>query len=230
MVINDMYIGKGQVVELLLDDGNRHARISCDSNLIPSPGQYLVAGTASQSDHLPVPLFSTESITEGFIACAPVPVGWIPGTEVYIRGPLGRGFSLPQVARKVALVAFDDSPARLRVLMLNALKQGAAVVLICDTSENLLPDDVEIQPLSALGEILTWADYTAFDVTRENLLGLRLIMDGQNQIPINSEAQTLVRMPMPCGGVADCGVCAVSLKSKWKLACKDGPVFNWDEI
>jgi len=29
---------------------------------------------------------------------------------------------------------------------------------------------------------------------------------------------------------ADCGICAVPLKSDWKLACKDGPVFDWQEL
>jgi NAD(P)H-flavin reductase len=31
---------------------------------------------------------------------------------------------------------------------------------------------------------------------------------------------------MPCGGVADCGACAVETRLGWKLACEDGPVFD----
>jgi dihydroorotate dehydrogenase electron transfer subunit len=111
-----------------------------------------------------------------------------------------------------------------------ALKQGAAVVLICDSRGDQTPDEVEVQPLSALGEIFEWADYTAFDVSREHLLKLKEMIGDQNRASARKEAQVLVRTPMPCGGVADCGVCAVTLKSGWKMSCKDGPVFDWGEV
>jgi NAD(P)H-flavin reductase len=225
-----MYIGKGQVVELILKDGVRHARISCAGNLIPSPGQYLFAGTASQSDLLPVSLFSTESTPGSFTASAPIPEYWTPGMELALRGPLGHGFILPSSARKVALVAFDDSPMRLQELMRKALKQGAAVVLISDSNDIQSPDEVEVQPMSALSEVVDWADYIAFVVARENLSGLKELMGEQNQMSVKKEAQALVRTSMPCGGVAECGVCAVTLKSGWRMACKDGPVFDWGEV
>lgn len=223
-----MYTGKGQVVELILENGFRHARISCAANLIPSPGQYLLAGSASSSDPLPVSLFSTESTLKGFITCAPIPEPWTPGTEVTLRGPLGRGFSLPPFARKVALIAFDDSPSRLQELLRTALKQGASVVVVSNSNENQLPNEVEVQPLSAMGDVLGWADYTAFDVARENLFELRQVVGEQYRMSVKGDAQVLIRTPMPCGGIAECGVCAVTLKSNWKLSCKDGPVFEWE--
>jgi NAD(P)H-flavin reductase len=40
----------------------------------------------------------------------------------------------------------------------------------------------------------------------------------------------LVVAPMPCGGLAECGVCAVTTRRGWKLACKDGPVFDLGEL
>jgi len=223
-----MHTGKGQVVELILEGGFRYARISCPAKLIPSPGQYLLAGTASSSDLLPVSLFSTESTPESFTASAPEM--WTPGTEVYLRGPLGRGFILPVSVRKVALIAFDVSPARLRGLIQPALKQGAAVVLVCETSEDNLPDAVEVQPLSALNDVFAWADYVAFDISRENLFEIRESLIGVDQMSLKAEAQVLVHTPMPCGGVAECGVCTVTTKSNGKLACKDGPVFDLREI
>jgi len=90
-----MHTGKGQVLELILESGLRHAQISCPADMVPSPGQYLLAGIASPSDPLPVPLFSTESKPGGFIASAPIPDFWTPGTIITLRGPLGRGFDLP---------------------------------------------------------------------------------------------------------------------------------------
>lgn len=224
-----MSTGKGKVLELLLQDGCRHARITCPSNLIPSPGQYLLAGDGSDAP-LSVPLFYTDSAPQGFTAAAPIPEAWHPGLELQLRGPLGRGFSLPASARKVALVAFDDSPVRLNGLIRPALQQGSAVVLVCDRTPQDLPDELEVQPLSALQEIVEWADYLACDVRPEDLNQLREGLGKRNQLPAGREAQVLICTPVPCGGVADCGVCAVNLRSAWKLACKDGPVFDWNEV
>jgi ferredoxin len=44
------------------------------------------------------------------------------------------------------------------------------------------------------------------------------------------EGQMLIHTPVPCGGMADCGICAVTLRSGWKLACKEGPVFDWKAL
>lgn len=225
-----MHTGKGQVVELVLENGHRQARIACAADLIPSPGQYLLGGTASSIDPLPVSLYSTESTPRGFIAATPIPETWIPGSELALRGPLGQGFEMPPSARKVALVPFDDSSARLRGLIQPALVQGAAVVLLSDSDGEHLPDEVEVQPLSALEDILSWADYIAFDVSRESLPELRERLRGKNQSSGKGEAQVLIYAPAPCGGVAECGVCAVTLKSGWRMACKDGPVYGLGEI
>jgi len=224
-----MHTGKGQVLETILEDGQRLARISCPANLIPSAGQYLLASDTSDSP-LPVPLYYTDSALEGFLAAAPIPESWIPGTVISLRGPLGRGFAVPVFARKIALVAFDDSPLRLRGLIRPALKQGAAVVLVSDFHVDNLSDEVEAQPLSALQDVMAWADYAAFDVARVNLFELRERLRVLKQAQAASEAQVLIRTAVPCGGVADCGVCGVSLKSGWQLACKDGPVFDLREI
>lgn len=222
-----MHTGKGQVVELILEDGCRYARVSCAENLIPAAGQYLLASDTSDSP-LPVPVFYTDSASQGFTTIASD--AWKPGDLLYLRGPLGRGFTLPITVRKIGLVAFDDSPARLRGLIRPALRQDASVVLVCNSAADGLPDDVEVQPLSALEEIVKWADYLAVDVSRENLLELRERLGEWNRVSALSEAQILIRTPMPCGGVAECGVCAVTTKSNWRLACKDGPVFDWREI
>jgi len=234
-----MHSGTGQVVELILEDGQRAARISCPANLIPSPGQYLLASDASDSP-LPVPVFYTDSAPQGvavapwrhFIAAPPVPDSWNPGHEIYLRGPLGHGFAIPVSARKVGLIAFDDSPSRLRGLIRPSLSQGAAVVLVSDFASGSLPNDVEVQPLSTLPEIIEWADYVAFDAARENLPELREKLRTLDQFSAGAkrEAQILIRTPVPCGGVAECGVCAVTLKSNWRMACKDGPVFGWNEL
>ena len=225
-----MHTGKGQVLELILQDGLRHARLTCPDKLVPAPGQYLLVGDEQADSRLPVPIFYTDSAPQGFIAAAPVPDSWNPGREIYLRGPLGKGFVLPFSARKVGLVAFDDFPSRLNGLIDLALQQDAAVVLVSNLRIDRLPDEVEVQPLSALSEILEWADYIAIDAVRESLTGLREQLLSRKQAKASFDAQVLVRTPVPCGGVAECGVCAVTVKSGWKLACKDGPVFDWMEL
>jgi dihydroorotate dehydrogenase electron transfer subunit len=224
-----MHTGKGQVLELILENGYRNLRVACLPTLVPAPGQYLLATDGSDSP-LPVPLFYTDSAAQGFIAVAPQTNAWVPGLALRLRGPLGRGFTLPVAARKIGLVAFDDSPARLKGLIRPALTQAAAVVLVCESAPEHLPDDVEVQPLSGVAEILEWADYVAFDVSRENLPQLRDQLGKQNQGGAAMHAQLLIRTPVPCGGVAECAVCAVTLTADWKLACKDGPVFDWSEL
>lgn len=224
-----MHTATGQVIELILQNGLRLARISCPANLIPAPGQYLLASHTSESP-LPVPIFYTNSSPLGFIASGPISDGWNPGMELFLRGPLGRGFSLPASARKVALVAFDDVPARLHGLISPALRQGAGVVLITDHDAESLPDEVEVQPTSTLAEALEWSDYIALDVARERLVELRECLGGMRRAWVGKEAQVLLRAPMPCGGVADCGVCAVTLRSGWEMACKDGPVFDLKDL
>jgi dihydroorotate dehydrogenase B-like protein len=130
----------------------------------------------------------------------------------------------------VGLIAFDVSTARLRGLIQPALRQESAVVLVCNSGVENLPDEVEAHPLSAIDEIVEWADYLAFDVARENLNQLKERLGKLNQIAAGKDSQVLVRTPVPCGGVAECGICAVTLKSTWRLVCKDGPVFDWREI
>lgn len=222
-------MGIGQVVELVLEDGSRLVRISCPPNMIPAPGQYLLASDDSNSP-LPVPVFYTDSAAEGFIAAPLVNNSWSPGQELHLRGPLGRGFELPISARRVALIAYHSSPVRLRGLIEPALGQDAAVVLVCDFSPDRLPDEVEVQPLSALLDVVSWAEYIALDAARENQYKLGERIGWSNQALAVREAQVLVHTSMPCGGVAECGVCAVKLKSGWKLACKDGPVLDWREL
>ena len=239
--ISQMKIGEGQLHEIYLDSG---ARITCPPELIPVPGQYLLAHAPASDSPLAVPVFFSDSAPNGF-RCAPLlKSAWLPGTRLNLRGPIGHGFLIPPAARKVAMIAFDDAPVRLHGLIAVALKQNAEVVLVCDSAVKDLPEVVEIQPLQVLREIIQWADYAAMDVRRENLHQLMEMLGKQEHVRARSEAaaltarpsltvskgQVLVRAPMPCGALAECGVCALTLRHKWKMICKDGPVFDIKEL
>ena len=220
--------GSGTVKEILQDS---RALIHCPQKMIPSPGQYLLVYVPGSDSPLADPVFFSESAPDGFIAAFDPTLKLQPGTQINLRGPIGHRFEIPSSAKKVALVAFDyDSPSRLRGLIPLGLKQGSEIVLISNSQINDLPEVVEVQPLKALTEIMAWADYVAIDIARENLFQLREMLGGQNQSSTRNEPQILVRSPMPCGGLAECGVCALSNDQGWKMICKDGPVFNLKEI
>ncbi len=221
--ISPMRNSQGQLLEIYLDS---RAQILCPPQLIPAPGQYILAHAPSSGDPLAVPVFFSDSAPNGFRAAPYLPLSWTPGTQLNLRGPLGHGFTVPAAARKIALIAFDDSPERLRGLIPIAFKQKAEVVLVSNMAAHDLPEAVEVQPLQALKDIYQWADYAAFDATRENLPRLGKMLGVGNQ----PQAQVLVRAPMPCGAIAECGVCSIIIHREWKMICKDGPVFDLDSV
>jgi len=221
--ISPMRNSQGQLLEIYLDS---RAQILCPPQLIPAPGQYILAHAAGTDDPLAVPVFFSDSAPNGFVAAPYLPLSWAPGTQLNLRGPLGHGFTAPAAARKIALIAFDDSPERLRGLIPIAFKQKAEVVLVSNMTAHDLPEAVEVQPLQALKDIYQWADYAAFDATRENLPRLGKMLGVGNQ----PQAQVLVRAPMPCGAIAECGVCSIIIHREWKMICKDGPVFDLASI
>jgi hypothetical protein len=225
--ISPMKNGAGQLAEIYLDSC---ARIICPPELIPAPGQYILAHAHGLDAPLAVPVFFSDSAPNGFRSAPPLPLSWMPGTQLNLRGPLGHGFSIPAFARKVALIALDESPARLRGLINIALKQEAEVVLVCDTPVEDFPEAVEVQPPQAMTDIYKWADYAAFDMARENLNQLREMLGKNNPAQQPREAQVLVRAPMPCGALAECGICALTIRHEWKMICKDGPVFELNSI
>jgi hypothetical protein len=79
-------------------------------------------------------------------------------------------------------------------------------------------------------EIYQWADYAAFDVGRENLHQLREKFGRKEQARSPHEAQVLVRASMPCGALAECGVCAITIRHEWRMICKEGPVFEIKDL
>ncbi len=221
--------GEGRVSELLLLDGAPAARLSCAAGLIPSPGQYLVAHADGSDAVLSTVLFAAAAFPDGFVTASPIPSTWVPGTRLHLRGPLGHGFAVPASARRITLVAFNCVPRVLLSLVEPALRQGASVALVSAGMPDDLPLQVEAQPLHALSEISHWADYMAFDVPRAALAELKSTLQA-DKTSMKAEAQALVRAPMPCGALAACGVCTVEVGRQLRLACEDGPVFDFRQL
>ena len=225
-----------RVTEIQLDVAGLAAWIECPPAAIPRPGQYVLAHNPEDwSAFLATPLFPAALSVGGFLAAPPAPRLWTPGTGLTLRGPLGRGFTLPVSCRRIGLVALGDTASRLAPLIPIALGQEAALALFSDAPlPAWLPSAVEAYPLSALPELLAWADFIAIDLPLAALPDLRprlgLGSSAEHHPALHCPAQALVLAPMPCGGLGECGVCAVPAHRGWKLACLDGPVFNLDEI
>jgi NAD(P)H-flavin reductase len=223
-------MSEGRIIERFLDERSAAGRVECLPTLIPQPGQYLLAYNPGSDEPLAVPVFSAGNSTDGFLAAPPLPRTWAPGLALHLRGPLGHGFRLSASARRVALAVRDISPSYLLGLIQPARAQGAAISLICDDPPEGLPTDVEIRPLAALWEICLWADFLAVAGSQEAIRGWRERFKDNIQLRLPREAQALVVTPMPCGGLAKCGVCSVETKRGVELACEDGPVFQFSDL
>lgn len=198
----------------------------------PEPGQYLPAQSHQrESEILPIHLFRVPG-EAGRLSLGPNPESWLPGDQISLLPPHGRGFHLPSAARRVGLCALDVSPNRLLPLVLLALTQDSAVTLFCDlqpTPDVLqrVPSVVEVAPISTLSKNLTWPDFLALDMPRESLPRLNEILSDKKPA---FAGQVLIRTAMPCRGLGECGVCSVETRHGVKLACVDGPVFPLREV
>ncbi len=154
-----------------------------------------------------------------------------PGDELDVLGPCGCGFDLPP--RAGHLLAAAATPMRLRGLLDLALERGWAVTLWLppesaqpDAPASGVPEPVEVQRGELSAELLDWADVVALDLPEPDRWAseIRAARPGR----AIGFIQALVEVPMPCGTGA-CQACWVSagLGHRRKLACVDGPVFQW---
>jgi hypothetical protein len=224
---------KGVLAEILLEAyQNATARLYCPTEAVPRAGQYLqVWSPADELKVVPASVFLSGKVTmqRNEIAIpidAPLPESWQPGTELQLRGPLGRGFELPKRAKRVVLAALAGSPGRLLPIAAQALDQGAQVVLCTKgQASDTSPLEIEVRALGEVNGLLGWADYLAIDVRLEEMEGLGQVF-GESRLPRALTAEALVLSPMPCGGLAQCGVCAVETSAGQLHLCENGPVID----
>ncbi len=207
-------------------EGRGQVYLTTSRPLNAQAGQYVLAWSPRQPDTaLATPLFPSDLRGEGWVA-SPLPgeiLRWQPGDSLRLRGPLGHGFHLPSDTQHVVLAALDDDPAPLLPLVGMALAQGAAVAAF-GAFPDALPAAVEVRPLGDLPDGYRWADYLALTLHPEALPRLRLSLGLHPNTYLPSHAEALLRLPMPCGGLSECGVCAVDGLHKPILVCKQGPV------
>jgi hypothetical protein len=175
-------------------------------------------------------VFANSGAAGALLAAPPLPTSWQVGSHLALRGPFGKCFRFPSGARKIALAALDGNPYRLGGLLQPALQRQAEVTLFCSFIPADLPVAVEILPLDLLPDALRWADFLAIETCLPSLVEL----PGRLKLPAGQAnpypTQVLVAADMPCGGVAGCGVCSVRTRRGWRLACQDGPVFDYHQL
>lgn len=218
------YIGRLIRVEVN-EDGSCTGLVMCPPGLRSQAGQYLLAQPVGQAGAAPVALFLAGEDLAGLEAVE-IPRGWSVGDDLHLRGPLGKGFSPPQSAKRWLLVAPFGHLRRLLPLVSLALARGADLAVHSASFPADLPLSAEVIPAGQLAETLAWADYLAADLTGGDLRSLRARLGIPESAPFPCPSQALVDRAMPCGGLADCGACAVYTRAGWQLACHDGPVFD----
>lgn len=192
------------------------------------PGEYFLAFAPGTNQVLPVALFLYEFEKDSLTLCGNLPVEWQPGTMLNLQGPMGNGFQIPAPATKIAFLAIDHFLSeRLIALMRQCITRGLAAVWVTEGPPPPLPPQVEILPLTDLVDAVNWSDTSVTAVTRQRLSTLLRTFD--QQVELKDRVQVLIDSPFICGN-SRCGVCAVNTSKGWRLACKDGPIFNLAEV
>jgi hypothetical protein len=215
--------------------GGGEVRVMCEGAApLFAPGQAALAYSRRlpAQPFLRVPLYPFRSSAMGFEFCtadgAHPYAALVPGDELDVLGPVGRGFDLPP--RAGHLLAAAATPARLLALMDWALERGWAVTMwlppqaVPPGAPPSLPEAVEVQRGELSAELLGWADIVALDLPEPACRAAEIRAARSGRAP--GFVQALVDVPMPCGTGA-CQACWVESGRGRKLACVDGPVIQW---
>lgn len=207
--------------------------IQCPAEINFGLGQYFLASARGMMDLLPKALFPRASTGRSLVMDGPVPEGWEIGMALDMRGPLGRGFHIPAAVRKIAIVEIQrhmHATAFFQPWMESFSAAGGELVFYSPNQPAGLPSAVEGLPLEQAAEAWKWADYLVADVDLVDLGRFLRILMNNPSARLPDRAEVLVRTAMPCGGTAECGVCAVKTVKGFRLACKHGPVFPLAEL
>ena len=173
------------------------------------------------------------------------------GDNIDLLGPLGNGYSIHPASHNLLLVAGGIGIAPLCFLAQAAINQSRSVRLLLGAStatqlypRRFLPGDIELviatedgtdgrkgMVTDFLPDFVGWADQVF--ACGPTLMYHTMVAQKQ-QLPKTKPVQISLEVRMGCGrGV--CYGCTVKTKSGLKQVCKDGPVFDledivWDEL
>jgi len=173
------------------------------------------------------------------------------GNNIDLLGPLGSGFSIHPASHNLLLVAGGIGIAPLCFLAQEALNQGCSVRLLLGAStasqlypKHLVPAEAELiiatedgtagkmgMVTDLLPDFVGWSDR----IFACGPTSMYRAMAAQKQPLLKAKSpQISLEVRMGCG-LGVCYGCTVKTKSGLKQVCKDGPVFDledilWDEL
>lgn len=219
------------IAELFQVNDERIIRLKSKSLQPGKPGQFFQAFASDADELLPVLLYPCSLENEFLLCCGVMPSNWLPGSELHLRGPRGNGFHLPPLARRVALTTLDGIGVnRLLPLADQALENGAEVTLFSDGNPASLAAEIEVLPLQELNQIKGWADYFGAVLQPEKIAEQIKLLELIPGKAMSFLAEIMLDTPMICEESSVCGICSTLTNKGWKLACKDGPVFNLEDL
>jgi len=168
------------------------------------------------------------------------------GEKLNILGPLGNGFSIRPTSKKLLLVAGGIGVAPLTFLAQQALTQEKSVALLLGAHakdelypQKLLPSEIETiittedgsygekgKVTDILSRYVNWADqiYACGPIAM-----YKAIADQSKQWRNKKPVQVSLEVRLGCG-IGACFGCSIRTKYGMKQVCRDGPVFNPDEV
>ena len=173
--------------------------------------------------------------------------GWLAeqkaGDSVAIFGPLGNGFILPPTIRNLLLVAGGTGIAPLYFLAQYALKKEYKVTLLYGTvDKNRYPVSPEIEVVAVTEDGSTGEKGLVTDLLprfaeqADQIFAcgpmpmFRDIFNRQRELKLEGRpVQISLEVRMGCG-LGVCYGCTVKTRAGLKQVCKDGPVFELQEI
>jgi len=168
------------------------------------------------------------------------------GETLDLLGPLGNGFSIEMASRKLLLAAGGIGVAPLVFLAQKTLREGKAVKLLLGARKKdalypkkLLPNGIETiittedgsdgekgKVTDILPRYVDWADqiYACGPIAMYQSIA-DLSKKWRNKKPV----QVSLEVRLGCG-IGACFSCSIKTKTGMKQVCRDGPVFNLDEV
>ena len=168
------------------------------------------------------------------------------GEKLNILGPLGNGFSIRPTSKKLLLVAGGIGIAPLTFLAQQALTQEKSVALLLGAHakdelypQKLLPSEIETiittedgsygekgKVTNILSRYVNWAD----QIYACGPLAMYKTIAGERQQWRNKKpVQVSLEVRLGCG-IGACFGCSIRTKYGMKQVCRNGPVFNLDEV
>lgn len=177
--------------------------------------------------------------------------GWISqrkiGDNVDLLGPLGNGFSIRPDTRNLLLVAGGIGIAPLCFLAQESLRRGCSVTLLLGAQtkaqlypEHLLPSGIRLFTATEDGTrgkqgmvtdlLPDFADRTDQIFACGPMPMYRDMATQKQKLKLEDKpVQISLEVRMGCG-LGVCYGCTVKTKNGLKQVCKDGPVFDLDDI